>query len=181
MKKIIIALSAILMIAMIGCDTAQKEASSVSSKIDNSQTHKQNEMEKQSKATMDVAMAFMDAMGKGDMETMVSLMDDNMVWQNEGDSRMPWIGPWEGKKTILEEFLPLFMEHFKTTKWDIEDAISSSDVAAFFGRMKGITLQNGQETKEFTFALRVKVKDGKIVLWNWFEDSFEVSRAFNTK
>jgi len=181
MRKLIIAVSSVLFLTIIGCDTAQNESTSVKSKIDNLKTTKQNEMEKQSKATMDVAMSFMDAMGKGDMETMVNLMDDKMVWQNEGDSSMPWIGPWEGKKIILEEFLPLFMEHFKTTKWDTEDAISNGDIAAFFGRMKGITLKNNKETKEFTFALRVKVKDGKIVLWNWLEDSFEVSRTYNTK
>jgi len=181
MRKIIFAFSSMLFLNMMACDTVDKKTASVPSKIDNSKTQKHNEMEKQSKATMDVAMAFMDAMGKGDMDTMVSLMDDTMVWQNEGDSSMPWIGPWEGKKKILEEFLPLFMEHFKTTKWDTEDAISSGDVAAFFGRMKGITMKNNQETKEFTFALRVRVKDGKIVLWNWLEDSFEVSRAYNAK
>ncbi len=136
-------------------------------------------MEEQSKTTMDVAMKFMDAMGKGDMETMVSLMDDDMVWQNEGDKAMPWIGPWKGKKVILETFLPLFMEHFKTTKWVTEDAISSGDVAAFFGQMKGITLKSNKETTEFTFALRVRVANGKIVLWNWLEDSYAVSQAFN--
>lgn len=42
------------------------------------------------------------------MDTMASLMHDDMVWHNEGDKNMPWIGPWKGKKAILEEFLPLF-------------------------------------------------------------------------
>ena len=138
-----------------------------------------NTLERQSKETMDVAMKFMAAMGEGDMETMVSLMDDDMVWQNEGDKAMPWIGPWKGKKVILETFLPLFMENFKTTKWVTEDAISSGNVAAFFGQMKGITLKSNQETMEFTFALRVKVADGKIVLWNWLEDSYAVSQAYH--
>ena len=137
--------------------------------------------QKQADETMAIASKFMTSMNTGDMETMMSLMDENMVWQNEGDTTMPWIGPWNGKKAILEEFLPLFMENFKTTKWETEDAFSKGDVAAFFGRMEGETLKSKQKTGEFTFALRVKVKEGKIILWNWFEDSYAVSKAFNSK
>ena len=54
------------------------------------------DMDAQSKASFDTVMAFMGAVGGGDMETAVSLMADDMVWQNEGDSAMPWIGPWNG-------------------------------------------------------------------------------------
>jgi len=133
----------------------------------------------QSEQTLTIANNYIKAMNSGDMETMVSLMHEDMVWQNEGDIRMPWIGPWKGKKAILETFLPLFMKNFKTTYWVTEDSMSSGNVAAYFGKMKGITNKSGAETKEFTYALRVKVKDGKIILWNWFEDSFEVSRAFH--
>lgn len=142
---------------------------------------KKDSLEKQSKETMETATKYMDAMVIGDMNTMISLMDENMVWQNEGDKSLPWIGPWEGKSTILETFLPLFMKNFETLKWETENAISSGDVAAFFGRMKGKTLESNQETTEFTFALRVKVTNGKIVLWNWLEDSFAVSQSYHKK
>ena len=181
MRKTILILSLSYMALLVGCDLDQKTMPPSNAEKMN-QNDNANALEKQSKETMDVAMKFMGAMGKGDMETMVSLMDDDMVWQNGGDKAMPWIGPWRGKKVILETFLPLFMEHFKTTKWVTEDAISSGDVAAFFGQMKGITLKSNQETTEFTFALRVKVTNGKIVLWNWLEDSYAVSQAYhNTK
>ncbi len=144
-------------------------------KSDENKTNK----EIQSEETMKIATDFMDAMGKGDMETMIHLMDDQMVWQNEGDKDLPWLGPWQGKKKILEVFLPLFMENFKTTKWVTEDALASGNVAAFFGKMKGITLKSNQETTEFTFALRVKVANGKIILWNWLEDSYAVSKSYH--
>ena len=180
MKPLILIICFSALAVLLGCDLNQPEMQAAKTEKIN-QNDKENIMEKQSAETMDIAMKYMDAMGKGDMETMVSLMDDNMVWQNEGDKDMPWIGPWEGKKKILEEFLPLFMEHFKTTKWVTEDAISSGDVAAFFGKMKGIALKSNQETTEFTFALRVRVTNGKIVLWNWLEDSFAVSRAYHNR
>ncbi len=133
------------------------------------------------KTAMDIANAFMEAMGKGDMETMTGLMHDDMVWQNAGDKSLPWIGPWHGKKTILEDFLPKFGAGFKTTKWEPNDALSTDDTAAYFGRMKGILTNSNLETDEFDYALRVKVKDGKVILWNWFEDSYEFSQKFHGK
>jgi len=129
--------------------------------------------------TMKIAQAFMGAMGKGDMDAMVGLMHEDMVWQNSGDKSLPWIGPWKGKKAILEEFMPLFGENFKTIKWEPSDGFASGDTAAFFGQMVGLLTKSNTETAEFTYALRVKVKDGKVILWNWFEDSFEVSRAYH--
>jgi len=54
-----------------------------------------SEMDATSQASFDTVMAFMGAVGTGDMETVNALMADDMVWQNEGDSAMPWIGPWK--------------------------------------------------------------------------------------
>ncbi len=181
MKQLLIIISLSSLVVFVGCGLDKKETPPAKFEKMN-QKNNEDALEKQSKETMEVAMKYMDAMGKGDMETMVNLMDDNMVWQNGGDKALPWIGPWKGKKVILETFLPSFMENFKTTKWVTEDAISSGDVAAFFGQMKGITLKSNQETSEFTFALRVRVSNGKIVLWNWLEDSYAVSKSYhNTK
>jgi len=45
-------------------------------------------MDAKSQATFDTVMAFMGAMGKGDMEAMTALMADDMVWHNEGDKSL---------------------------------------------------------------------------------------------
>jgi len=135
-------------------------------------------MDEQSQASFDTAMAFMDAMGKGDMDSMSKLMADDMVWHNEGDKSMPWIGPWEGKEAIFK-FLGVFTENLQTTLWENTDAFASGDTVAIFGNMNGTTTKSGKEIGKFTFALRVKVRDGQVVLWNWFEDSYAVSKAYH--
>ena len=135
-------------------------------------------MAEQAKTTLETAFAFMDAMGKGDMDGMTALMADDMVWQNEGDKSLPWIGPWEGKDAILA-FLQIFNENAQTLAWNTEDSFASGDTAAFFGTMNLKLTKSGKETGLFTFALRIKVADGKIKLWNWFEDSFAVSQAYH--
>ncbi len=137
-----------------------------------------SEMDETSQATFDTVMGFMGAMGSGDMEKMSSMMADDMVWHNEGDKSIPWIGPWEGKEEIFK-FLGIFGGNFQTTKWENTDAFASGDTVAVFGNMNGITTKSGKEIGDFTFALRAKVRDGQVVLWNWFEDSYAVSQAYN--
>ena len=135
-------------------------------------------MDATSQASFDTVMALMGAMGKGDMDTMASLMANDMVWHNEGDKSLPWIGPWEGKEAIFK-FLGTFGANFQTTEWQNEDAFASGDTVAVFGKMNAITTKSGKSTGAFTFALRAKVRDGKVVLWNWFEDSYAVSQAYH--
>lgn len=136
------------------------------------------DMDETSQATFDTVMAYMGAMGSGDMEKMSSLMADDMVWHNEGDKTLPWIGNWEGKEAIFK-FLGVFGANLQTTLWENTDAFASGDTVAVFGRMNGITPKSGKEIGEFTFALRAKVRDGQVVLWNWFEDSYAVSQAYH--
>lgn len=136
------------------------------------------EMDETSQASFDVVMDFMGAMGKGDMDAMSNLMADDMVWHNEGDTRLPWIGETQGKESIFE-FLGVFSSNLRTTLWENTDAFAFGDTVAVFGKMNGVTIKSGTETGEFTFALRAKVKNGQVVLWHWFEDSFAVSQAYH--
>lgn len=131
-------------------------------------------------ASFDTVMSFMGAMGGGDMDTMANLMADDMVWLNGGDPSLPWIGRWEGKEAIFG-FLGTFSENAAPTLWENEDSFASGDTVAVFGRMKLMLKKSGVETDEFNFALRAKVRDGQVVLWNWFEDSFAVSEAYHGK
>ena len=135
-------------------------------------------MNADAQASFDTVMAFMSAMGTGDMEAMSSLMADDMVWHNEGDKTLPWIhGNINGKEAIFE-FLPVFSTNLQTTKWENTDAFASGDTVAVFGVMAATATKSGQSTGDFTFALRAKVRDGRLVLWHWFEDSFAVSLAY---
>jgi len=135
-------------------------------------------MDTTSQHSFDTVMAFMGAIGSGDMDKMALLMADDMVWHNEGDNTLPWIGGATGKDAIFD-FLGVFGANLQTTKWENTDAFASGDTVAVFGVMNGTTPHSGQSIGEFSFALRAKVRDGQIVLWHWFEDSYAVSQAYH--
>lgn len=136
-------------------------------------------MDAESQASLDTVMDFMGAMGSGDMEKMSALMADDMVWHNEGDSAIPWIGPWHGKEAIFG-FLGIFSANLETTLWENEDVMAAGDTVAVFGKMNTRMTESGRETGDFTFALRARVRGGQVVLWNWFEDSFAISQAYGS-
>ena len=135
-------------------------------------------MDATSQTSFDTVMAFMTAMGSGDMDAMGALMADDMVWHNEGDTALPWIGETRGKEAIFA-FLGVFSSNLQTTLWENTDAFASGDTVAVFGQMNGVTTKTGQETGVFSFALRAKVRDGQVTLWHWHEDSFAVSQAYH--
>jgi predicted ester cyclase len=49
------------------------------------------------------------------------------------------------------------------------------------GSMSAITNNTDVDTGKFTWAVRVHVKDNKVKSWNWMEDSYAVSKAYNSR
>jgi len=136
---------------------------------------------KQNQETLAKAEAFLKAAGSGDMETLTSLMADDFVWHNEGDATIPWIGNWEGKTTVLEKFLPAFGAGLKVTSWSTDHSFANGNQAVFIGTMSAIANNSKIDTGKFSWAVRVHVEDGKVKSWNWFEDSYAVSKAYHAE
>ena len=134
----------------------------------------------QSDRTLEIAQSFLNAAGSGDGKTLNTLMSDSFVWHNEGDSRIPWIGNWEGKEKVMGSFMPAFGKGLKVTSWSTDYSFSNADQAVFMGSMSAIANNTGNDTGKFTWAVRVHVENDKVQSWNWMEDSFAVSKAYNS-
>ncbi len=137
--------------------------------------------DEKSEHTLKVAQSFLEAAGSGNGEKLSELMSDDFVWHNEGDSNIPWIGNWEGKETVLTKFMPAFGAGLKVTSWSTDYSFSKDNQAVFIGTMSAIANHSGKDTGKFSWAVRVHVEGDKVKSWNWFEDSFAVSKAYNSK
>ena len=133
----------------------------------------------QTQQTLQIAQSFLTAAGSGDMDTLSDLMADDFVWHNEGDPTVPWIGTWDGKEIVLNEFLPAFGAGLRTTSWTTDYSFAKDDQAVFMGTMAAEATNTGESTGTMSWAVRVHVVDGQVMSWNWFEDSFAVSQAVN--
>ncbi|WP_163132392.1 nuclear transport factor 2 family protein [Agarivorans sp. Alg241-V36] len=148
-----------------------------------SAVHADSDVAKQvdSAKTLGTAQAFLWAAGSGDADKLDSLMSDDFVWHNEGDSNIPWIGNWQGKETVFNSFLPKFGAGLKVTSWTTDYSFANGEQAVFMGTMSAIANESGIDTGKFSWAVRVHVVDGKVKSWNWFEDSYAVSKAYHAK
>jgi len=144
-------------------------------------THSVADDNSQSTKTLEVSQAFLMAAGSGDMSKLNTLMADDFVWHNEGDKNVPWIGTWKTKEVALNEFLPTFGAGLKTTSWTTDYSFANGNQAVFMGTMSAIANNSGEDTGKFSWAVRIHVEDGKVNSWNWFEDSYTVSKAYNAK
>lgn len=131
--------------------------------------------------TLAIAKAFLGAAGSGDGDTLKTLMADDFFWHNEGDKRIPWIGTWKGKEVVFTQFMPEFGAGLKVTSWTTDYSFSSESHAVFMGTMSAIATNTGVDTGKFNWAVRVHVENQKVKSWNWFEDSYAVSRAYHSK
>ncbi|PSV89375.1 nuclear transport factor 2 family protein [Photobacterium iliopiscarium] len=137
--------------------------------------------DEQTEQTMSIAQSFLEAAGSGDATKLGELMSDDFVWHNEGDTNVPWIGNWVGRETVLNEFLPAFAAGLKVTSWTIDYSFVNGNQAVFIGSMSAITTHSGIDTGSFSWAVRVHVEDRKVKSWNWFEDGYALSKAYNSK
>lgn len=135
----------------------------------------------QSAKTLEIAQSFLAAAGSGDMDVLKALMTDDFVWHNEGDSRIPWIGNWEGKDTVLNDFFPKFGAGLNVTSWTTDYSFANGNQAVFIGTMSAIANNSGIDSGKFSWAVRVHVENGKVKSWNWFEDGYAVSKAYHAK
>ncbi|MCG9554508.1 nuclear transport factor 2 family protein [Vibrio sp. Isolate32] len=132
----------------------------------------------QSDSTLAVAKSFLEAAGSGNGAKLIELMSDDFVWYNEGDKRLPWIGPWKGKEEVMGKFMPAFGKGLTVTSWSTDYSFAKANQAVFMGSMSAILKKTGMDTGKFTWAVRVHVEDGKVQSWNWMEDSYAVSKAY---
>ncbi len=133
----------------------------------------------QSDNTLAVAKSFLEAAGSGNGAKLTELMSDDFVWHNEGDKRIPWIGPWKGQEEVMGKFMPAFGKGLTVTSWRTDYSFANADQAVFMGSMSAILNNTGVDTGKFTWAVRVHVEDDKVKSWNWMEDSYAVSKAYN--
>ena len=100
-----------------------------------STTTGQSDKSELTQQTLATAQAFLKAAGSGDGEKLNQLMADDFVWHNEGDSKIPWIGNWQGKEAVFNQFMPAFGAGLQITSWTTDYSFASSDQAVFIGTM----------------------------------------------
>lgn len=117
----------------------------------------------------DVVKQYLEYLGAVNVEGLVSLHTDDSVIDMPGTDDFPWAGRWQGIDKIREYFqvMPAALEMKKHT---ITNWVVDGDCVAVTGTEAGASRKSGKEY-EAKWCWVFTVRDGKIALWDAYEDT----------
>ena|SRR6476646_3882285 len=120
-------------------------------------------------ANVEAVQAIYEAFGKGDVDTILGMLADDVDWSAEAEGTR---APWYGRRTKAEipAFFQAIYENLDVTEFDIVSiAANDTDVMAVihFGETVKSTGKSGSMTLHHWWRFR----DGNVVLYRGTEDT----------
>lgn len=119
-----------------------------------------------------------DAFGRGDIQTIVDHVTDDVEWIAEGPSSIPYLGKMKGPAEVQSKFFGGIAGTQEDMKLTIDDFIAQEDGVATFGRYSGKVKATG---KRFDVALGhlFRVRDGKVSKFVNLGDTAAMAAAYS--
>lgn len=125
-------------------------------------------------ANIDLIKQFYEYLGTNDKESYMKLCDDNMEWIATRDAT-EGVGKCSGKKTIFDEYLPMFYSRFKEFHGVPEEFLDAGENVVVLGKYHIVSKTD--ENFKSSFAQIFTVRDGKIIRFRNYADSATIQRA----
>lgn len=120
------------------------------------------------------------AFGQGDVESILSLLADDIVW-DEGirPTALPWLQPGRGKAHVLE-FLQAVGAGLQFVTFEVVSISAADDVVVAVIREAGVTLASGKAVGEDLFVHMWRFgPDGAVVWFRHIGDWARQEIAYN--
>jgi ketosteroid isomerase-like protein len=129
----------------------------------------------------EVAQGWFSALKKGDVNTAVSFVDENVEWVNTQPTKgvsdiLPWIGTYHGRENFLNS-LNKYYSVCDVIFAEPMDFIVQGNTAAARVHERGSCKATGK-SYEIEFALWIKIENGKIKWWKSYTDVSPLVAAF---
>ena len=105
----------------------------------------------------------------GDMDAIVAMFADDAVIDMPGSSDLPWAGRWQGAAKI-DEYFKVMPAALKILKHEHKLWISEDDMVVVTGLEAAESHVSGKDYSA-KWCWVFKIRDGKIVLWDAYEDT----------
>ncbi|WP_306350063.1 nuclear transport factor 2 family protein [Flavobacterium sp. '19STA2R22 D10 B1'] len=99
---------------------------------------------------------------------------------NENDDPLRKIMVWAGRHEGIEEFIKystIISENMMFNKFEVEYVFGEGEDVAVFGNIE-IESKNLNQKAHSPFAIRIKVQNGKINHFQFFEDTYETASTY---
>ena len=119
-----------------------------------------------------------DAFGRGDIDGLLNLLDDNVEWITPGPSDLPVAGTRRGHQAV-GEFFKALTETFETLDFQAKEFLAQGDRVVVIGTDTSRVRATGK-TLEFNWVHSFVVKNGKIVNFREYGDMSAVVAELRT-
>jgi ketosteroid isomerase-like protein len=122
-----------------------------------------------------IVQAFYDAANRGDMETCMDLIADDIVWNNIGTTRLS--GRFEGKYLLQEKLLAPLFENLKSgIDTTVHRLIAEGDYVVSQTSGKAETTDGRPYNNQYCWIIRMR--DGKFAEVSEYMDTELITAAF---
>jgi hypothetical protein len=117
-----------------------------------------------------------EAFGRGDLNELLSLFDENIEWITPGPADLPTAGRRTGRQAVGEFFKSLD-ETFETLRFEPKEFIAQGDRVIVIGEDTSRMRATGT-TLEFDWVHTFRVQNGRIVAFREYGDTAAAVEAF---
>ena len=140
------------------------------------------------KTNKDIVADFFTAFRRWDPETVESFFTDDIIYTVVGDpdgdppldseskQAIPWIGRYQGKAGV-RKFIAHLQRNIEVIGFGPQEVIGDGDVIAVFGSFSYRAVSTARRF-DSDYAIRIRLKDGKISEYSFYENTYAVATAF---
>ncbi|MEU0897746.1 nuclear transport factor 2 family protein [Streptomyces massasporeus] len=114
------------------------------------------------------------AEGKG--AEAAALFADSVSFSIPHPPGIPWV-PEVDSAEGMRTFFDLLQTHVRAKEFDLRQIIAEGDDVVLIGRMVSEVRKTGRDI-DTAFALHTTVRDGRIIRYHLYEDSYAVAEAY---
>jgi hypothetical protein len=117
------------------------------------------------------------AFGRGEIETVLNNMSDDIIWESRYSPDLPFSGEFVGKEGV-GQYLQAVGESLEITEFSPQEFVAQDNVVAVFGFERARVLSTDKVYIN-RWAHRWQIEDGEIFRITTYNDSAAVAEAFN--
>ncbi len=123
-----------------------------------------------SEENLNIARQGYDAFNRGDIDTMLSIMDPNIEWQEPDVEGLPYRGTHHGPEAVANNVFGSVEEHWDGFHVEAEEFLDAGDRVIVLGRFQGTGKATGR-TLDAPYAHVWTLRDGRLVHFRNYTDT----------
>ena len=116
------------------------------------------------------------AFSRGDIESVLNVLTDDVVWELPGPAQIPYAGVYNGKPEVAQFFSRLAGSEDVQT-FEPQQFFANGDMVVVLGRYAARVKANGK-TAEADWVHAFTVRAGKIARWHEYLDTATYAKAY---